>query len=100
MNFVGGHTIGVGHCNFFSNRLYNFTGKGDSDPSLNSKYVTFLKTKCQSLSDNTTTVEMDPGSSLTFDNDYFICLKTTIKSKLKIIYLKFSCTIRSIKIER
>ncbi|XP_069150885.1 uncharacterized protein [Solanum lycopersicum] len=71
----GGHTIGVGHCNLFSNRLYNFTGKGDSDPSLNSTYVTFLKTKCQSLLDNTTIVEMDPGSSLTFDNNYFSVLK-------------------------
>ncbi|XP_022761199.1 peroxidase 3-like [Durio zibethinus] len=71
----GGHTIGVGHCNFFSNRLYNFTGKGDADPSLNSTYASFLKTKCKSLSDNTTIVEMEPGSSLSFDNNYFSILK-------------------------
>ncbi|PIA44646.1 hypothetical protein AQUCO_01700324v1 [Aquilegia coerulea] len=71
----GAHTIGVGHCNFFSNRLYNFTGKGDSDPSLNSKYATFLKTKCRSLLDNTTTVAMDPESSLSFDTSYFVNLK-------------------------
>ncbi|KAK3039040.1 hypothetical protein RJ639_027525 [Escallonia herrerae] len=71
----GAHTIGVGHCNLFSNRLYNFTGKGDADPSLNSTYAAFLKTKCQSLSDTTTTVDMDPGSSVTFDNDYFTSLK-------------------------
>ncbi|OMO98384.1 Plant peroxidase [Corchorus olitorius] len=71
----GGHTIGVGHCNFFSNRLYNFTGNGDQDPSLDSNYAAFLKTKCQSQSDNTTIVEMDPGSSLSFDNDYFKILK-------------------------
>ncbi|XP_020211740.1 peroxidase 3 [Cajanus cajan] len=67
----GAHTIGIGHCNAFSSRLYNFTGKGDQDPSLNSTYAAFLKTKCQSLSDTTTTVEMDPGSSKTFDNDYY-----------------------------
>ncbi|XXG54280.1 hypothetical protein AAC387_Pa03g2205 [Persea americana] len=71
----GAHTIGVGHCNFFSNRLYNFTGKGDADPSLNSTYAAFLKTKCQSLSDNTTTVEMDPKSSLSFDTNYYTNLK-------------------------
>ncbi|XP_059648317.1 peroxidase 3-like [Cornus florida] len=71
----GAHTIGVGLCNFFSNRLYNFTGKGDADPSLNSTYAATLKTKCQSLSDNTTTVAMDPGSSLAFDNHYFTNLK-------------------------
>ncbi|GKV12029.1 hypothetical protein SLEP1_g23235 [Rubroshorea leprosula] len=48
--------IGVGLCNAFSNRLYNFTGKGDQDPSLNPTYAAFLKTKCKSLSDNTTFV--------------------------------------------
>ncbi|CAK8572859.1 unnamed protein product [Lathyrus sativus] len=67
----GAHTIGIGHCNAFSNRLYNFMGKGDQDPSLNSTYAAFLKSKCKSLSDNTTRVEMDPGSSRTFDSDYY-----------------------------
>ncbi|KAJ4727575.1 Peroxidase [Melia azedarach] len=70
----GGHTIGIGHCNLFSFRLYNFTGKGDQDPSLNPAYAEFLKTKCRSLSDTTTTVEMDPGSSDDFDNNYFVIL--------------------------
>ena len=72
---AGAHTIGVGHCNLFSNRLYNFTGKGDSDPSLNSTYAATLRTKCRSLSDTTTTVDMDPGSALTFDNHYISNLK-------------------------
>ncbi|XP_047948800.1 peroxidase 3-like [Salvia hispanica] len=67
----GAHTIGMGHCNLFSNRLYNFTGKGDADPSLDAAYAATLRSQCRSLSDNTTTVEMDPGSSLVFDNRYF-----------------------------
>ncbi|KAJ6764945.1 PEROXIDASE 25-RELATED [Salix koriyanagi] len=71
----GAHTIGDGHCNLFSNRLYNFTGKGDQDPSLDSTYAAFLKTKCRSLSDRTTTVGMDPGSSTSFDASYFVNLK-------------------------
>ncbi|PKI68829.1 hypothetical protein CRG98_010886 [Punica granatum] len=71
----GGHTIGVGHCNFFSKRLYNFTGKGDADPSLNAKYAAFLRTQCRSLSDNTTVVPMDPGSVLNFDSHYYTTLK-------------------------
>ncbi|KAM0950657.1 putative peroxidase [Dioscorea sansibarensis] len=71
----GAHTIGVGHCNFFSNRLYNFTGKGDADPSLNTTYAATLKTQCQSQSDTTTTVAMDPGNSLIFNNHYFVILK-------------------------
>ncbi|KAJ3681088.1 hypothetical protein LUZ60_015577 [Juncus effusus] len=67
----GAHTIGVGHCNFFSNRLYNFTGKGDADPSLNTTYATFLKTQCTNQADNTTVVPMDPGSALSFDTHYY-----------------------------
>ncbi|GLJ44561.1 hypothetical protein SUGI_0936150 [Cryptomeria japonica] len=70
----GGHTIGNGHCNFFSNRLYNFSGKGDMDPALNASYAQQLKTKCKNLSDNTTFVEMDPNSSLTFDTNYYSIL--------------------------
>ncbi|XP_056161641.1 peroxidase 3-like [Syzygium oleosum] len=70
----GGHTIGVGHCNFFSNRLYNFTGKGDQDPSLNPTYASQLKAQCKTLSDTTTTVAMDPGSSLSFDSHYYTAL--------------------------
>ncbi|RWW30424.1 hypothetical protein BHE74_00040085 [Ensete ventricosum] len=74
----GAHTIGVGHCNLFSQRLYNFTGKNaanDTDPSLDPTYAALLKTKCRSLADNTTTVEMDPGSSTDFDNHYYANLK-------------------------
>nr|AHL39180.1 class III peroxidase [Populus trichocarpa] len=67
----GGHTIGAGHCNLVSNRLYNFTGKGDQDPSLNPTYVAFLKNKCKILNEATTTVEIDPGSSQNFDTAYF-----------------------------
>jgi peroxidase len=68
----GAHTIGISHCNFFTKRLYNFTGKFDQDPSIDPFYADNLKKyKCKSLQDNTTFVEMDPGSFLTFDNDYY-----------------------------
>ncbi|RWW71706.1 hypothetical protein BHE74_00020526, partial [Ensete ventricosum] len=70
----GAHTIGVGHCGIIRNRLYNFTGKGDTDPSLNATYAAFLKTQC-SPTDRTTTVEMDPGSSLLFNDHYYVILK-------------------------
>ncbi|KAK6913826.1 hem peroxidase [Dillenia turbinata] len=55
--------------------LVVLSGKNDADPSLNATYAAFLKTKCLSLSDNTTTVEMDPGSSLSFDAHYYSNLK-------------------------
>jgi peroxidase len=71
---VGAHTIGVGHCIAFTNRLYNFTGKGDQDPSLDPAYAEFLKTKCPSPTDFITTVEMDPGSFQNFDSNYYAIL--------------------------
>ncbi|ONI10099.1 hypothetical protein PRUPE_4G026700 [Prunus persica] len=66
----GGHTIGTSHCTAFSNRLYNFTGKGDTDPTLDPNYIARLKLKCKP-NDQKTLVEMDPGSFKTFDQTYF-----------------------------
>ncbi|XP_010420175.1 PREDICTED: peroxidase 56-like [Camelina sativa] len=66
----GGHTIGNGHCPQITNRLYNFTGKGDSDPNLDTGYATSLRKICKPT-DTTTALEMDPGSFKTFDESYF-----------------------------
>ncbi|KAH7843747.1 hypothetical protein Vadar_020312 [Vaccinium darrowii] len=71
----GGHTIGVAQCAIFGNRVFNFTGKGDSDPTLSPKYVAFLKTKCNGEFDLATTVPMDPGSGLAFDTHYYLMVK-------------------------
>ncbi|KAH7843826.1 hypothetical protein Vadar_021146 [Vaccinium darrowii] len=71
----GGHGIGVAQCIIFGNRVYNFTGKGDSDPTLNATYVAYLKTKCKGEFDSATTVPMVPGSGLTFNNTYYTILK-------------------------
>ena len=53
--------------------MYNFTGVlGSQDPSLDSEYASNLKgKKCKSINDNTTIVEMDPGSFRTFDLSYY-----------------------------
>ncbi|CAL1406936.1 unnamed protein product [Linum trigynum] len=70
------HTIGISHCNSFSARLYNFTGRGNGqDPALDSEYATKLKMKCVNTTDNVTIVEMDPGSFRTFDLSYFQLLQ-------------------------
>ncbi|KAF8409502.1 hypothetical protein HHK36_005578 [Tetracentron sinense] len=71
----GAHTIGISQCPSFSNRLYNFTGVGDQDPSLDSEYAANLKVnKCKTPNDTTTNVEMDPGSFRTFDLSYYTLL--------------------------
>ena len=44
------------------------------DPSLDKNYAAQLKIKCKP-GDNTTIVEMDPGSSKIFDTHYYVNLK-------------------------
>nr|GEV23853.1 peroxidase 27-like [Tanacetum cinerariifolium] len=66
----GGHAVGISHCSTIASRLYNFTGKGDTDPTLDPMYVPHLKSKCKPT-DTTTLLEMDPGSVKTFDEDYY-----------------------------
>ncbi|KAK9155843.1 hypothetical protein Sjap_003323 [Stephania japonica] len=70
INYIGGHTIGTGHCFTFTNRLYNFTGKGDTDPSMDPNYIAHLKKKCKPT-DILPLAEMDPGSFRTFDSSYY-----------------------------
>ncbi|GKU85577.1 hypothetical protein SLEP1_g232 [Rubroshorea leprosula] len=67
----GGHTIGVAHCATFSPRLYNFSGHGDQDPSLDPSYAEFLKKRCPNPANPATIVAMDPKSALTFDKHYY-----------------------------
>ncbi|KAF5178050.1 Peroxidase [Thalictrum thalictroides] len=68
----GAHTIGIAHCNTFSNRIYNFTGVGDEDPGMDSAYALSLRAnKCKTPTDTTTIVEMDPGSAKNFDLSYY-----------------------------
>jgi len=68
----GAHTIGVSHCSSMNTRLYNFSTTVKQDPSLDSQYAANLKAnKCKSLNDNSTILEMDPGSSRSFDLSYY-----------------------------
>ncbi|KAK9664011.1 hypothetical protein RND81_14G013600 [Saponaria officinalis] len=68
----GAHTIGIGHCFIIQRRLYNFTGKLDTDPTIEPSYAEYLKYKCpQSVSDRESFVPMDPISPPVFDEKYF-----------------------------
>ncbi|KAJ3674916.1 hypothetical protein LUZ60_005532 [Juncus effusus] len=66
----GAHTFGASHCASFSDRLYNYSGAGDTDPNLDGAYADYLKQKC-APGDSSTIVEMDPGNPLNFNLDYF-----------------------------
>ncbi|XP_060183181.1 peroxidase 24-like [Lycium barbarum] len=70
----GAHTIGITHCTLVARRLYNFTGKGDADPSLNLNYATTLRKLCPNPINRATILELDPKSSTSFDSHYFEAL--------------------------
>ncbi|CAN1350300.1 Peroxidase 24 [Linum perenne] len=67
----GAHTIGVSRCGVISRRLFNFTGRGDTDPSIEAGFANTLKARC---SNPGLTLELDPGSSNSFDAHYYQAL--------------------------
>ncbi|XP_062179278.1 peroxidase 1-like [Phragmites australis] len=72
----GCHSIGTSHCEPIQQRLYNFTGKMDRDPSLDPAYAAQLKKLCPppgpgDRGQGKTKVPMDPGSGNTFDLSYY-----------------------------
>ncbi|WVZ68553.1 hypothetical protein U9M48_017482 [Paspalum notatum var. saurae] len=69
----GSHTIGRASCSTFaSDRLYNYSGHGGQDPSLDKAYAARLRQACEAgLANDTTPVEMDPSSPYTFDLSYY-----------------------------
>eukprot|EP00253_Pinus_taeda_P017774 PITA_17774 len=71
----GGHTIGRARCTVFANRLYNFNGAGNPDPTINSFYLSTLQSICPQNGDVNTITSLDTGSPDKFDNNYFINLQ-------------------------
>ncbi|KAH6818600.1 Peroxidase family protein [Perilla frutescens var. frutescens] len=67
----GAHTLGFSHCSRFSNRVYNFSPRSRTDPSLNPQYASQLKQMCPINVDPRIAINMDPATPNTFDNAYF-----------------------------
>ncbi|KAF7818943.1 peroxidase A2-like [Senna tora] len=67
----GAHTFGRAQCRFFSNRLFNFSGSGTPDPTLDSTYLATLQQNCPQNGSATTLNNLDPSSPDSFDNNYF-----------------------------
>ncbi|KAG4991209.1 hypothetical protein AAZX31_09G101400 [Glycine max] len=67
----GAHTFGRAQCQFFSQRLFNFSGTGSPDPTLNSTYLATLQQNCPQSGSGSTLNNLDPSTPDTFDNNYF-----------------------------
>ncbi|PIA42624.1 hypothetical protein AQUCO_02000219v1 [Aquilegia coerulea] len=66
VSLLGAHSVGVAHCQFFRSRLYNFSGTGLPDPSLEPEFLHLMRSRCQSSDDSKSHTE-EPGMSMGYD---------------------------------
>ncbi|MBA0826095.1 hypothetical protein Goarm_010981, partial [Gossypium armourianum] len=71
----GAHTFGRAQCLTFTSRLYNFTGVGDTDPTLNTTYLEELQQICPQGGNSSVLTNLDPTTPDGFDNNYFTNLQ-------------------------
>ncbi|GFQ00825.1 peroxidase 7 [Phtheirospermum japonicum] len=64
----GAHTIGKASCGCLQNRLFDYIQHGKPDPSINPRYLNFLRRKCRWASER---VELDPITPNGFDVQYY-----------------------------
>ncbi|KAI5081661.1 hypothetical protein GOP47_0002172 [Adiantum capillus-veneris] len=76
---LGAHTTGFAHCGFFSDRLFDFQGTGQPDPTMNPNLVNRLRGVCpdpRSGSPADPTVALDQGTRDTFDSSFYTQLQS------------------------
>ncbi|KAI7755466.1 hypothetical protein M8C21_026866 [Ambrosia artemisiifolia] len=71
----GAHTIGRATCESVQHRLYDYKGTNRPDPSLDPKYLNYLRRKCRWASEN---VHLDGETPDTFDTQYYHNLKKNL----------------------
>ncbi|MQL82616.1 hypothetical protein Taro_015111 [Colocasia esculenta] len=67
----GSHTIGMSRCTSFRQRLYNQTGNGLPDGTLDLSYAAQLRKRCPRSGGDNNLFPLDPPSPTSFDNCYF-----------------------------
>ncbi|CAA0364892.1 putative peroxidase [Arabidopsis thaliana] len=67
----GSHTIGFSRCTSFRQRLYNQSGSGSPDTTLEKSYAAILRQRCPRSGGDQNLSELDINSAGRFDNSYF-----------------------------
>lgn len=73
--FSGAHTFGRARCVTFSTRLYNFSGTGSPDPTLNTTYLQTLRGICPQSGGGNNLTNLDPTTPNKFDKNYYTNLQ-------------------------
>jgi len=68
---LGGHTIGNARCTTFKQRLYNQSGNGEPDSTLDQYYAATLRNRCPSSGGDQNLFFLDYATPYKFDNSYF-----------------------------
>ncbi|KAF9615543.1 hypothetical protein IFM89_024391 [Coptis chinensis] len=63
VSILGAHSIGIIHCQFFHNRLYNFAGSGGPDPSLEPGFLNQMRSRCNNSGD----LPEEPGMNMDYE---------------------------------
>lgn len=67
----GSHTIGDARCASFRQRLYNQTGNGKPDLTLDQSYAAQLRTRCPQSGGDQNLFALDYATQFKFDNRYY-----------------------------
>ncbi|KAH7443269.1 hypothetical protein KP509_02G027900 [Ceratopteris richardii] len=73
---AGAHTIGQARCTTFKQRLYNASGAGDQDPTMDTTLMAQLKQSCPANGGDNNLSPLDVSTPSTFDNLYFANLQS------------------------
>jgi len=68
---LGSHTIGDSRCTSFRQRLYNQTGNGLPDFTLDASYAATLRPRCPRSGGDQNLFFLDPITPFKFDNQYY-----------------------------
>ncbi|KAB2607467.1 peroxidase A2-like [Pyrus ussuriensis x Pyrus communis] len=71
----GAHTFGRARCSTFGHRLYNFSGTGNPDPTMEAGYLETLRQTCPQNGNGDTLNDLDQSTRDAFDNNYFTNLQ-------------------------
>lgn len=71
VTFAGSHTIGDSRCTSFRQRLYNQTGNGQPDLTLDPSYASQLRIRCPQSGGDQNLFFLDPVTPFKFDNQYY-----------------------------
>ncbi|KAL5832223.1 hypothetical protein ACOSQ4_017577 [Xanthoceras sorbifolium] len=75
----GAHTFGQAQCVTFRDRLYNFDGNGNPDPTIDAAYLQTLRQNCpqDSGDGDSNRSDLDPTTPNEFDSNYYTNLQNS-----------------------